>query len=110
MTALIVLFAAAFYIFFYFTYGKSLERNVVRADGTRPTPAVRLRDDVDYVPANKFVLFGHHFASIAGAGPIVGPAIAVVWGLSLIHISEPTRLGMISYAVFCLKKKKRKTQ
>src|SRR5450759_1883178 len=80
MTALIVLFAAAFYIFFYFTYGKSLERNVVRADGTRSTPAVRLRDDVDYVPANKFVLFGHHFASIAGAGPIVGPAIAVVWG------------------------------
>lgn len=80
MTALIVLFAAAFYIFFYFTYGKSLERNVVRADGATPTPAVRLRDDVDYVPANKFVLFGHHFASIAGAGPIVGPAIAVVWG------------------------------
>ena len=91
MTALIVLFAAAFYIFFYFTYGKSLERNVVRADGTRPTPAVRLRDDVDYVPANKFVLFGHHFASIAGAGPIVGPcnrssmgmvprtALGVVW-------------------------------
>ncbi|HZL82531.1 MAG TPA: carbon starvation protein A [Candidatus Deferrimicrobium sp.] len=80
MTALIVLFAAAFYIFFYFTYGKALERNVVRADGTVPTPAVRLRDNIDYVPANKFVLFGHHFASIAGAGPIVGPAIAVVWG------------------------------
>jgi carbon starvation protein len=80
MTALIVLFAAAFYIFFYFTYGKALERNVVRADGTVPTPAVRLRDNVDYIPANKFVLFGHHFASIAGAGPIVGPAIAVVWG------------------------------
>ena len=80
MTALIVLFAAAFYIFFYFTYGKALERNVVKADGTVPTPAVRLRDNVDYIPANKFVLFGHHFASIAGAGPIVGPAIAVVWG------------------------------
>ena len=80
MTALIVLFAAAFYIFFYFTYGKALERNVVKADGTVPTPAVRLRDNIDYIPANKFVLFGHHFASIAGAGPIVGPAIAVVWG------------------------------
>jgi len=80
MTALIVLFAAAFYIFFYFTYGKALERNVVRADGARPTPAYTCRDDCDYVPANKFVLFGHHFASIAGAGPIVGPAIAVVWG------------------------------
>jgi carbon starvation protein len=80
MTALIVLFAAAFYLFFYFTYGKGLERNVVRVDGTVPTPAVRLRDNVDYIPANKFVLFGHHFASIAGAGPIVGPAIAIVWG------------------------------
>lgn len=80
MTALIVLVAAAFYIVSYFTYGKSLERNVVKADGSTPTPAVRLRDNIDYMPANKFVLFGHHFASIAGAGPIVGPAIAVVWG------------------------------
>jgi len=80
MTALIVLVAAAFYLVSYFTYGKALERNVVKADGSKPTPAVRLRDNVDYVPANKFVLFGHHFASIAGAGPIVGPAIAVVWG------------------------------
>ncbi|MBP8612678.1 MAG: carbon starvation protein A [Candidatus Atribacteria bacterium] len=80
MTGVIVLFAAIFYIVLYFTYGKSIEKNVVKADGSRETPAVRLRDNVDYVPANKFVLFGHHFASIAGAGPITGPAIAVVWG------------------------------
>ena len=80
MSSLIVLIGAAFYIVSYFTYGKSLERNVVRADGSTPTPAIRLRDNVDYLPAHKFVLFGHHFASIAGAGPIVGPAIAVVWG------------------------------
>ncbi|MGC8721962.1 MAG: carbon starvation CstA family protein [Caldisericaceae bacterium] len=80
MSALIILVAAAFYIVSYFTYGKALERNVVKADGATPTPAVRLRDNIDYIPANKFVLFGHHFASIAGAGPIVGPAIAVVWG------------------------------
>jgi len=79
-TGIVVLIGAIFYLFFYFTYGKSLERNVVKADANRETPAVRLRDNVDYVPANKFVLFGHHFASIAGAGPIVGPAIAVVWG------------------------------
>jgi len=79
-TGIVVLIGAIFYLFFYFTYGKSLERNVVKADPKRETPAVRLRDNVDYVPANKFVLFGHHFASIAGAGPIVGPAIAVVWG------------------------------
>jgi carbon starvation protein len=80
MSSLIVLIGAVFYIVSYFTYGKSLERNVVRADGSTPTPAIRLRDNVDYLPAHKFVLFGHHFASIAGAGPIVGPAIAVVWG------------------------------
>jgi len=80
MATLIVLIGAIFYIFFYFTYGKAIEKNVVKADPNRETPAVRLRDNVDYVPANKFVLFGHHFASIAGAGPIVGPAIAVVWG------------------------------
>jgi carbon starvation protein len=43
-------------------------------------PSTELRDDIDYVPTNKEVLFGHHFASIAGTGPIVGPAIAVVWG------------------------------
>ena len=79
-TGITVLIGAIFYIFFYFTYGKNLERNVVKADANRETPAVRLRDNVDYIPANKFVLFGHHFASIAGAGPIVGPAIAVVWG------------------------------
>jgi len=79
-TGITVLIGAIFYIFFYFTYGKNLERNVVKADPKRETPAVSLRDNVDYVPANKFVLFGHHFASIAGAGPIVGPAIAVVWG------------------------------
>lgn len=80
MTLLIALVGAIFYVFFYFTYGKNLEKSVVRADKDRETPAVRLRDNVDFVPANKFVLFGHHFASIAGAGPIVGPAIAVVWG------------------------------
>ncbi len=80
MTALIVLIGAAIYLVSYFTYGKALEKNVVKVDTKRETPAVRLRDNVDYVPANKFVLFGHHFASIAGAGPIAGPAIAVAWG------------------------------
>ncbi|MCH8317334.1 MAG: carbon starvation protein A, partial [Bacteroidetes bacterium] len=43
-------------------------------------PSAALRDDVDYLPTNKFVLFGHHFSSIAGAAPILGPAIAIVWG------------------------------
>ncbi len=80
MTALIAVIGLLFYVIFYFLYGKSLEKNVVRADPNRPTPAVRLRDNVDYVPAKPWVLYGHHFASIAGAGPIVGPAIAMAWG------------------------------
>ncbi len=76
----LIAIALVIYFLFYFTHGKYLQRSVVRADPNRPTPAHRLRDGVDYVPANKYVLYGHHFASIAGAGPIVGPAIALGWG------------------------------
>ncbi len=68
------------YFLFYYTHGKYLQNKVVKADPTRETPARKLYDGVDYVPANKYVLYGHHFASIAGAGPIVGPAIALGWG------------------------------
>jgi carbon starvation protein len=61
-------------------YGGFIARKVFRADPRRPVPSEELRDDIDYVPTNKEVLFGHHFASIAGTGPIVGPAIAIIWG------------------------------
>ena len=47
---------------------------------TEPTPAHQLRDNVDYVPCRRGVLFGHHYASIAGLSPMLGPAIAVIWG------------------------------
>lgn len=80
MSSLMVLLAAAIYLVAYFTYGKGLERNVVKADPQRKTPAVALKDGVDYYPAHPFVLYGHHFASIAGAGPILGPAMAMAWG------------------------------
>ncbi len=79
-TALIIIVGLIIYLLFYFTHGKYLERKVVRADPSRETPAKRFYDGVDYVPANKYVLYGHHFASIAGAGPIVGPALALAWG------------------------------
>ncbi len=79
-SAVIVLLAAAIYIAFYFTYGKAVQNKIVRADPGRPTPAHKLYDGVDYVPAHPLVLYGHHFASIAGAGPIVGPALAMAWG------------------------------
>jgi len=76
----LILAALVIYFVFYFTHGRYLMKNVVRADSKRETPAHRLFDGTDYVPANKYVLYGHHFASIAGAGPIVGPAIALGWG------------------------------
>ncbi len=80
-TAAIVVIGFVIYIVFYHTYGKTLQNKVVKADNSNETPAHRLYDGVDYVPAvNKWVLFGHHFASIAGAAPIVGPAIALAWG------------------------------
>ena len=52
----------------------------MQLDGTRATPAVRLNDGLDFVPTNKHVLFGHHFAAIAGAGPLVGPVLAMQMG------------------------------
>ncbi len=68
------------YIVAYNTYGRYLGDKIFKLDKDCSTPAHELRDDIDYVPANKEVLFGHHFTSIAGLGPIVGPAIAVIWG------------------------------
>ncbi|MGQ9881712.1 MAG: carbon starvation CstA family protein [Armatimonadota bacterium] len=61
-------------------YGTFLANQVFQLNDNEPTPAHTQRDDVDYVPTPAPVLFGHHFASIAGLGPLLGPAIAVVWG------------------------------
>lgn len=78
---IILIIVAVVYVVAYLFYGrKLLEQRVVKADPKRLTPAIEKFDGVDYVPANKYVLYGHHFASIAGSGPIVGPAIAMVYG------------------------------
>jgi carbon starvation protein len=61
-------------------YSLYLAERVYVLDDARRTPAHALTDGIDYVPTNKHVLFGHHFTSVAGAAPIVGPAIAVFWG------------------------------
>lgn len=61
-------------------YSRYLARKVYCLDANYVTPAHRFNDGIDYVPTNKHVLFGHHFISVAGAAPIVGPAIAVFWG------------------------------
>ncbi len=81
MQALWILLGVVFVLAFaYRLYGNFLARHVFSLDDTEPTPAVAQRDDVDYVPAPAPVVFGHHFASIAGLGPLLGPAIAVIWG------------------------------
>ncbi|QDH69400.1 carbon starvation CstA family protein [Marilutibacter alkalisoli] len=64
----------------FFFYSKFIAEKIYRLDPNFRTPAHELRDDIDFVPTNKFVLWGHHFTSVAGAAPIVGPAIAVIWG------------------------------
>jgi carbon starvation protein len=64
----------------YHVYSRYLARYIYRLDPDFVTPAHELEDGVDYLPTNRHVLFGHHFTSVAGAAPIVGPAIAVIWG------------------------------
>lgn len=64
----------------WFFYSKFIAEKIYRLDPDFVTPAHQMRDGVDYVPTNKYVLWGHHFTSVAGAAPIVGPAIAVIWG------------------------------
>ena len=74
-----VLVAVAFFLGYRY-YSKYLAEKVYVLDKNFQTPAHEFEDGVDYVPTNKHVLFGHHFTSVAGAAPIVGPAIAVFWG------------------------------
>ncbi|WP_313448176.1 pyruvate/proton symporter CstA [Pseudescherichia sp.] len=76
----IVVAAVCIYLIAYRFYGQYIARNVLAVDPTRMTPAVRHNDGLDYVPTDKKVLFGHHFAAIAGAGPLVGPVLAAQMG------------------------------
>ncbi|NLE18159.1 MAG: carbon starvation protein A, partial [Propioniciclava sp.] len=64
----------------YLLYSRFLGSKVYQLSDNYKTPAHTMTDGVDYVPTNKFVLWGHHFTSVAGAAPIVGPAVAVIWG------------------------------
>ena len=71
-----VVFVSLGYIF----YSKFIAEKIYRLDPNFVTPAHTKRDDVDYVPTDRVVLWGHHFTTVAGAAPIIGPAIAVIWG------------------------------
>lgn len=64
----------------FFFYSKFFAKYILGLDNSIPTPAHTMKDGIDYVPTNKYVLWGHHFTSVAGAAPIIGPAIAVIWG------------------------------
>ena len=88
MLTAIFLICTLLFLGAYFTYGRFLER-LLGIDNTRPTPSHTEYDGVDRVPAHPAVLFGHHFSSIAGAGPIVGPIIAAVafgWAVPLVWV------------------------
>ncbi|WP_045738494.1 carbon starvation CstA family protein [Xanthomonas sp. MUS 060] len=76
----IVVAAVSIYLIAYRFYSRFIADTVMRLDPTRATPAVVNNDGLDYVPTNKHVLFGHHFAAIAGAGPLVGPVLAAQMG------------------------------
>jgi len=76
----VLLFGLAMLTAGYLFYSKFIAERIYRLDPDFRTPAHEFRDGVDYVPTNRFVLWGHHFTSVAGAAPIVGPAIAVIWG------------------------------
>ena len=77
--ALLLIVSSACFALAYFVYSRFIAK-LLGVDSSRPTPAIAMKDGVDYVPAPAPVLFGHHFASIAGAGPIVGPILAAEFG------------------------------
>ncbi|MDQ8165284.1 MAG: carbon starvation CstA family protein [Gemmatimonadota bacterium] len=72
--------AVCFYLIAYRFYSKIIASYVFALDATRATPAVRLADGRDFVPTNKWIVFGHHFAAIAGPGPLIGPTLAAQFG------------------------------
>ncbi len=76
----VVAAAVCVYLIAYRFYSKFISEKVLVLDGARQTPAYKFNDGLDYVPTNRYVLFGHHFAAIAGAGPLVGPVLAAQMG------------------------------
>ncbi|MFL2547350.1 MAG: carbon starvation protein A [Candidatus Rariloculaceae bacterium] len=79
-SVIIVVLGLAGMAFGWFVYSKFIAEKIYKLDPDFVTPAHELNDGVDFVPTNRFILWGHHFTSVAGAAPIVGPAIAVYWG------------------------------
>ncbi|SKA81986.1 carbon starvation protein [Paucidesulfovibrio gracilis DSM 16080] len=81
MDALFMMLIAFFgYLIMYRLYGRYIGKKIFALSGDTKAPSVEFEDGYDFVPTKKEIIFGHHFTSIAGTGPIVGPAIAVIWG------------------------------
>jgi carbon starvation protein len=76
----LVIAAVCIYLIAYRFYGLFIANRVLGVNGARETPAYRRNDGLDYVPTHRYVLFGHHFAAIAGAGPLIGPVLAAQMG------------------------------
>ena len=79
-TLLLIVVTFAGYILAYYTYGRFLARKIFNLRPDAVVPSRELEDGKDYVPTKRGIIFGHHFTSIAGTGPIVGPAIGIIWG------------------------------
>src|SRR5438128_12265151 len=86
--------AACIYAVGYRFYSRFLAYRILKLDDSRATPAERLEDGRDFVPTNKWVVFGHHFSAIAGPGPLVGPILAAQFGYL------PGTLWIVAGAVF----------
>ena len=79
-TLLLMLVCGGGYLIAYHTYGRFLAKKIFKLTPDALVPSVQLNDGIDYVPTKKAIIFGHHYTSIAGTGPIVGPAIGIIWG------------------------------
>lgn len=91
----LVIITACFLILAYRFYGAFIAAKVLTLNEFKVPPSIRLEDGHDYVPTNKWVVFGHHFAAIAGAGPLVGPVIAAQFGYL------PGMMWILFGSVFC---------
>ena len=76
----LVIIAACVFVLAYRFYSAFIAAKVLALNPNRQTPAVTINDGRDYVPTNKWIIFGHHFAAIAGAGPLIGPVLAAQFG------------------------------
>ncbi|MBN2591580.1 MAG: carbon starvation protein A [Sedimentisphaerales bacterium] len=79
-TLLLILICGGGYLVAYHTYGRFLAKKIFKLDKDVTVPSVAFQDGIDFVPTRKGIIFGHHYTSIAGTGPIVGPAIGIIWG------------------------------